>query len=50
MKSNPKSSASYLTPNETLLQCKGPLCIELYLFYGYSGIGELWASWLQIPK
>ena len=27
-----------------------PLWVELYLFYRYSGIGEIWGNWTQILK
>ena len=50
MKSNPKSLAFYFTSNETLLQCQGPLWVELYLFSRYSGIGAIWGSWARIPQ
>ena len=50
MKSNPKYSALYFTPIETLLYCQGPLWAELYLFHRYLGIGEIWINWPQNTK
>ena len=48
--SNPKFSGSYFTSNETLLQCQGPLWVDLYLFNSYSGIRAIWENWVQIPQ
>ena len=39
LQSIPKCLAPCFEPNETLLQCQGPVWVELYLFYRYSGIG-----------
>ena len=50
MKSNSKSSDPYFTSNETLLQCQGPLWVELYLFHRYSGIGAIWGNLARIPQ
>ena len=50
MKSNPKSSAPCFRSSETLLQCQGPLRVELYLFHRYTGIGVIWENWVQIPQ
>ena len=49
-KSNPKSSIPYFKSNETLLQCLGPIWVELYLFHGYPVIGAIWGNCAQIPQ
>ena len=50
MKSNPKYSALYFTPNQTLFLCQSPLWVELFLFRRYSGTGEIWKNWPQIHQ
>ena len=50
MKSNQKSLDPYFTLNYLLLQCLGPLRVELYLFYRYLGIRAIWGNWAQITQ
>ena len=50
MKSNTKSSALCFTTNQTLLQCQGPLWVELYLFHRYLGIGQFGEIGPKYPK